>query len=74
MRSDLVDLEVRLQRITAKAIAVSDGTQEKYRGVLTDKWFWLPKAHVEINPEDASERQDVVITLPQWLAEEVGLV
>lgn len=63
MRSDVVDINVHLHHETGKAVLVSD-TGDKADAV------WLPLSQVEIEPEGATH----VVTLPEWLATEKGLI
>jgi len=63
MKSDLVDVEVELHHETAGAVLVSD-TGELKRAV------WIPKSQCEIEPKGALH----ILTLPQWLAQERGLI
>jgi hypothetical protein len=64
MRSDLIDLTVQLLHETDKAVRVTDSTP--------DKGVWLPKTQIEIEPADKGGLH--VVTLPEWLAEEKGLI
>lgn len=66
MKSDIVDIDVYLHHRTAKAVLISlDG--EKKNAV------WVPLSQVELerNPGMPSA---YVLTLPEWLALEKGLV
>jgi len=63
-RSDLADVTVQLNQITARAILVSsDGEIEKA--------VWLPKSQIEFEGEPGAVAE---VTLPEWLAIERGLV
>lgn len=64
MKSDLIDITVQLLHETERAVLVTDSTPEK--GV------WLPRSQVEIEPADMGRLH--VVTLPEWLAIERGLV
>lgn len=65
-RSDLVDLEVHVHARTAKAVLVStDSVQERA--------VWVPLSQVEIEPHQNFQRV-FVLTMPEWLATEKGLV
>ncbi len=64
MKSDLVDLTMQRHAETEKAILVSDDGER-------DHAVWLPKSRIEIEKKD---RAVVVVTLPEWLAIEKGLV
>lgn len=63
MKSDLVDVEVFKHAETGKAILVSD-TGDKKDAV------WLPKSQVEIEDDGKT----VTVTLPEWLAQDKGLI
>lgn len=63
MRSDVIDLEVHLHHETDRAVLVSD-TGDKADAV------WLPKSQVEIEEYGTCH----MVTLPEWLAEERGLI
>ncbi len=69
MKSDLVDIacEIRSNIASKQAIAIADGTMEKSEHGEREKWFWLPRSQVEINP-------DGTVTIPEWLAIDKGLV
>lgn len=62
MKSNLTDITVEQRHETASAILVHDG----------DVQVWLPKSQIEI--ADSGDGRTIVVTLPQWLAEEKGLV
>ena len=65
MKSDLVDLEVHIERDEPieKAVLVK----------LDGKKFWLPRSQIEIEYKDQSERS-ATVTMPEWLAIEKGMV
>lgn len=58
-RSDLIDCAVQLHHETPKAWLVSDDG-DKARAV------WIPKSQAEF--------ADGVVTMPEWLAKEKGLI
>ena len=64
----LVDIdEMHLHVETENAILVShDGDK--------DKAVWLPKSQVEFATSVRGFSQVVIVTLPEWLAKEKGLV
>lgn len=64
MKSELIDLTMKKHALTAKAILVSDDGDEK-------KAKWLPLSQVEV---EEKSQGIVVVTLPEWLAIEKGLV
>lgn len=67
--SNLVDIacEVRRDRPGDKAIAIADGSRVVINGRDFEKWFWLPRSEIEVNP-------DGTVTMPEWLAHEKGLI
>lgn len=64
MKSDLIDITVQLLRETEAAILVADADPEDAT--------WLPKSQVEIEPADNGSLH--VVTLPEWLALDKGLI
>ena len=64
MRSDLVDLDMHLHGTRDLSILASL-TGERKDAV------WLPKAEIEI---ELKRDRNIVVAMPQWLAEERGLV
>jgi hypothetical protein len=68
MRSDLVDLLLFEHHRTAAAVFVSDDGDQKNA-------VWLPLSQVEIEPKPGKPGgRAVIVTLPQWLATDKGLV
>lgn len=67
--SDLVDLTLRLHAETRLAILVSDDGEERHA-------VWLPCSQVEIAPVGGTgvSKNNVLVTLPSWLATDKGLV
>lgn len=66
MKSDIVDIDVYLHHRTEKAVLVSlDG--EKKNAV------WVPLSQVELERNPDMPRA-YVLTLPEWLALEKGLI
>lgn len=64
MRSTVIDITVQLLHETAAAVRVTDSTP--------DKGVWLPRSQIEI--EEGDKPGLIVVTLPEWLAIEKGLV
>lgn len=58
-RSDLIEVAVQLHHETAKAWLVSDDGDR-------DNAVWIPKSQAEL--------ADGVLTLPDWLAKDKGLI
>ena len=61
MKSTLIDCAVQLHHETEKAWLVSDSGER-------DKAVWIPKSQAEFDEADS------VMTLPQWLAKDKGLI
>ena len=59
MKSDLIDCAVQLHHETEKAWLVSDDGER-------DHAVWIPKSQAEL--------ADGVLTLPEWLATDKGLI
>lgn len=64
MKSNIIDITVELLMETDRAVLVTDS--------VPDKGVWLPKSQVEIEPSDTGGLH--VVTLPEWLAIERGLL
>lgn len=63
-KSDLVDIAVQLHHQTERAILVSDdGDREKA--------VWIPLSQCEV---ERKRDGTVIVTMPEWLAIEKGLV
>lgn len=65
-RSDLVDLTLHLHHETSLAYRVSDDGEDK--GAV-----WLPKSQVEVEMLGPRGNEGI-FTLPQWLAQDKGLI
>jgi hypothetical protein len=73
-RSDLIDItaELRQDRETSYAIWQGDyhdafDTKTTSWGGPREKWIFLPKAHTEYDGKNT-------FTMPEWLAQEKGLI
>jgi hypothetical protein len=64
MKSDIIDIAVQVHHATERAVLVSDDGDR-------DNAVWLPLSQVEI---ERGDRGQAVVTLPEWLAKERGLV
>jgi hypothetical protein len=62
-KSDLIDVAVQLHHESAKAWLISDDGDRKNA-------IWIPKSQAELEPKDKVH----ILTLPEWLATEKGLV
>lgn len=65
MRSNIIDVDVQLLRETEKAVQVSA------LGISAEA-VWLPRSQIEISR--AATATLYVVTLPEWLAQEKGLI
>jgi hypothetical protein len=67
--SDLVDVTVRVHAETKLAMLVSDDGVEKNA-------VWLPRSQIEIAPAPGTgaSRNIVLITAPEWLLIDKGLI
>lgn len=63
MKSDLIDVEMQIHHRTEWAILASDDG-DRARAV------WLPLAQIEVAPKAGHH----LVTMPEWLAVEKGLV
>lgn len=76
----LTDVSCTVRQIRDKAIAVADGTTEEHTDQRTgevkerETWFWLPKSMVEVDPSDYDVGDTVTVTMPEWKAQDVGLI
>lgn len=64
MKSDIIDISVMKLHETDAAVLVTDAMPEN--GV------WLPKSKIEIEESDTAGI--FVVTLPEWLALDKGLI
>ena len=69
-KSNIVDITCMIVSEREKAVAITDGTTEEYNGRERQKWFWLPRSEIEIE----SDGDAYIISMPDWLAMEKGLV
>jgi len=65
MNKDKIEICVRISHETEAALLVSDTDD-------TEK-SWLPKSQIDYD-EDAGIGDTVVVTVPEWLAYEKGLI
>lgn len=56
---DIVTLDIKIKHQTEKAVMVEN---------LKGQKVWLPKSQIEVDHEN------LTIDLPEWLAEETGLI
>ena len=64
MKKELVDIEVEIRAETELAVQVFDG----------ETTAWLPKSQIEIDRPRAGHKAPTIVTLPEWLATDKGLV
>jgi hypothetical protein len=62
-KSDIIDITVSIRGSTDRAVLVDYGERET---------VWLPLSLIEIAPN--SDGRTHTVTLPEWLAEERGMV
>lgn len=78
--SRLTDVSVQVRQIRDKAIAVADGTETDFTDPRTgevckrEKWTWLPKSMIEVDPPDYEIGSTVTVTLPETMATEKELI
>lgn len=71
MKSDLIDIACKIVAERDKAIAITDCTTETLDdGRKRERWFWLPRSQIEIEPNG----DHFIVTLPERLALEKGLI
>jgi len=63
VKSDLVDLEMKIHGESQAAVLASDDGEKT-------KAVWLPKSQIEIEPTQSGT---YIVTMPAWLAEEKDL-
>jgi hypothetical protein len=64
MRSNVIDIDGAIERRTEKAVLFHTGNKEEAA--------WLPMSQIEVH--ETGIGGIFTVTLPQWLAEEKGLV
>lgn len=64
-RSNLVDVECTVVAFTPRAVKVDHGGEPQ---------CWLPLSQCQLDPENASVGDEVIVTLPESLAIEKGMV
>ena len=65
MKSNLIDIFGRVHAETERAVRFSETGDDKDA-------VWLPRSQIEIEP--ASKAGYVTVTMPEWLAQEKGLI
>jgi hypothetical protein len=66
----LTDIECQIREERENAIAIATGATHFFNGKEREKWFWLPRSLIEIEP--AGDK--FIVTLPDWLARDKGLI
>ena len=66
-RSNLIDVTVELHASTEKAVLVSDDGDK-------NKAVWLPRSQIEIAKLPNRKGPIYEVTLPEWLAQDKGLI
>lgn len=75
-QSENVEIELRIMDSTRPStVAFADGTmtRNKQTGLEELKWFWLPRSQITWTHKTPGSK-DVVVTMPEWLAIDRGLV
>lgn len=67
MKSDLIDVTVCKHAETEKALLVSDD------GIQSNA-VWIPKSQCEIESKKEGGASAWILTLPEWLANDKGLI
>lgn len=70
-QTQLIDVACKIMQERPASIAVADGTMEMHEGRERLKWFWLPRSQIEI---DKQPDGSAIVTMPEWLTIEKGLV
>lgn len=76
----LTDIACTVRQVRDKAIAVADGTMDETTDPDTgevrerEKWYWLAKSQIEVDPADYEVGNTVTVTMPEWQAVDKGLV
>ena len=70
----LTDISCQVRQIRDKAIAVADGTMTERDGREVERWFWLPKSAIEVDPSEYEVGDTVTVTLPEALATEKEMI
>lgn len=65
MKSNLIDIFGRVHAETERAVRFSETGDDKDA-------VWLPRSQIEIEP--ASKAGYVTVAMPEWLAQEKGLI
>ena len=65
MKSNLIDIFGRVHAETERAVRFSETGED-------DKAVWLPRSQIEMQSGDKAGY--VTVTMPEWLAQEKGLI
>lgn len=65
---DMIELYCEIVRETDKAIGIKSGTLDMDLGDGKSKLVWLPKSQIDWDEDEG------VVYIPQWLAEDKGLI
>lgn len=63
-KDKLVDIEVEIRAESQKGVQVFDGQDT----------VWLPKSQIEIERPRAGHNAPTIVTMPEWLARDKGLI
>lgn len=67
MSADMIDIECEFQVETEDAICIRPDPDDKKSDV------WLPKSQIEWEGQ-AERGEDIIVAVPEWLAEQEGLI
>lgn len=84
-RNEKIEVSATILEVRDLSVKITDGTTKDFTDRETGEvikrpvWFFLPKSQVEIEGSDMEDigefiGKTVTLLVPQWLAEEKGLV
>lgn len=74
MANELIDVELEARIVKGKAQAFWQGDyQNNEEGEEPkEEWVWLPLSQIEV--EESGSGKCVMVTMPEWLAQNKGLI
>jgi len=84
-RNEKIEVTATILEVRDKSLKITDGTMREMTDKLTGeivkrpRWIFLPTSQIEIEDGDVDDigesvGKTVTLLVPQWLAEEKGLV
>lgn len=64
VNKNYVDIMVEIKHETTKALLMFDGATEA----------WIPKSQIEGIDKGNGEGKEVIVTIPEWLAQDKGFI